>query len=78
MTQASGSYIQIVEALPTPILLLRQNGIILHANAPAITLLKALEGVSPQAELTLAPSWIMDELEIYHSLAQIAIRQKKT
>lgn len=28
MKLASDSYIQIVEALPTPILLLRQNGII--------------------------------------------------
>lgn len=67
MKLASDSYIQIVEALPTPILLLRQNGIILHANNPAITLLETLEGITPQSEITLAPSWIIEELETYQS-----------
>ncbi|ACD97034.1 EAL domain-containing protein [Trichlorobacter lovleyi] len=67
MEQASDCYTQIVEALPTPILLLRHNGVILHANAPAACLLETLEGIIPQPEITLAPHWIMEELECYHS-----------
>jgi hypothetical protein len=30
-------------------------------------LLETLEGITPQADFTLAPCWIMDELEIYRS-----------
>lgn len=63
MSLASERYIQVVEALPTPILLLKRNGLILHANAAAAALLDVLEGISPEAELTLAPCWIMDELD---------------
>ena len=63
MNLTCNSYIQVVEALPTPILLLRNNGLILCANTAAITLLETLDGITPEPEITLVPSWIMEELE---------------
>ena len=78
MEQASDCYIQIVEALPTPILLLRHNGVILHANAPAACLLETLEGITPQPEITLAPHWIMDELECYHAQGSLSHQAEKS
>lgn len=78
MEQTSDCYIQIAEALPTPILLLRKNGVIVHANSPAVYLLEALEGITPQPEITLAPRWIMEELECYHSQGTLYHQTEKT
>jgi diguanylate cyclase (GGDEF)-like protein/PAS domain S-box-containing protein len=63
MNLAHDSYIQVVEALSTPILLLRNNGMILHANTAAAALLTNLDGITPEPENTLVPDWIMKELE---------------
>lgn len=63
MGLACDRYTQVVEALPTPILLLQQNGLILHANTAASRLFAALEGITPVAGITLAPNWLLAELE---------------
>ncbi len=65
MYQADKHYVQVVEALATPILLVRRNGLILHVNSSAVRLFEAFEGVTPESEITLTPSWIMDELETF-------------
>lgn len=78
MSLAYESYIQVVEALPTPILLLRSNGLILHANAAAITLLETLEGITPEPEITLVPSWIMEELDTCFALGYKSHQREKS
>lgn len=65
MSLACDRYIHVVEALTIPVLLLRRNGLVLHANAAAAVFLEQLEGVTPEADITLAPQWILEEIEIY-------------
>ena len=64
MTLASAHYIQVVEAMPVPVLLLLRNGLISHANAAAGDLLAALDGTPPLADITLAPGWLQEILDI--------------
>lgn len=63
MTLACTHYIQVVEAMPMPVLLLQRNGLINHANAAAETLLSSLDGSIPVAYSTLAPSWLQEILD---------------
>lgn len=63
MPLARAHYIQVVEAMPVPVLLLLHNGLISHVNAAADRLLDALDGAAPVADSTLAPVWLQEELE---------------
>ncbi len=78
MNLACDGYIQVVEALPTPILLLRPNGLILHANSAAVFLMEDLEGITPETDVTLAPCWIMEELEACRPTGCISHQCEKT
>lgn len=77
MKLASDSYIQIVEALPTPILLLRQNGIILHANNPAIHCLKPLKESRHRVRSPWPPPGLSRSLKRTNHKKHPPIRQKK-
>lgn len=70
-------YIQVVEALPTPILLVKANGLILHANAAATALLAALDGITPESDITLVPHWIMEELDACRPLGSGTYQREK-
>lgn len=63
MDISKDTYRQIFDSISSPVLILCHNGIIRHLNRSASKLIESTEGISPEPGITLAPTWLQQELE---------------